>query len=86
MNTDLRTEIEQWAKDWAGENSFDPGMEGLGELHAILDQDAILAAHPDKSVTEPREWNLSDVAMLCDHGYAICARCNMVPDSWQINR
>lgn len=27
---------------------------------------------------------IDDVALLCDHGYAICARCNLVPESWQL--
>lgn len=25
---------------------------------------------------------LEDIALLCDHGYAICARCGLVPESW----
>ena len=35
-------------------------------------------------IAQPAPLKLEDVAMLCDHGYAICARCDMVPGSWRV--
>lgn len=65
MSAVLRAEIEQWAKDWSDENSFDPGMEGLGELHAILDQDAILTATPTPT---PPLVDMIEAALVAHRG------------------
>jgi hypothetical protein len=35
------------------------------------------------STPEPAQpLRLSDIALCCNHGYAICARCDLIPSSW----
>lgn len=35
---------------------------------------------------EPPKVQWAEIATLCGHGMIICARCDMVPDSWNPNR
>jgi hypothetical protein len=35
-------------------------------------------------ITEiPGQFKIEDYAMMCDHGLIICARCDLIPDSWR---
>jgi len=35
-----------------------------------------------ETVISPR---IEQVANLCDHGFVLCARCDMIPSSWKLN-
>lgn len=50
--------------------------------------DAIREANaPGIVSTEPlapaEPMKLEDIALTCAHGYAICVRCDLVPESWR---